>query len=82
MTAFLRQAVLSCLRSDQLFHLFPLVGGIQAELHSHPEAGMHHLHRSPHPQFHVLGADHDIQYRVRRKRRLSLNVTAAGADIA
>ena len=78
----LRQAVLSRLGSDQLFYLLPLIGRVEAELHSHPEAGMHHLHRSPNPQFHVVGADHDIQYRVRRKRRLSLNVTAAGADIA
>src|SRR6185369_8832327 len=73
----LRQTVLSRLRSNQLFYLLPLLGGVEAELHSHPEAGMNHLHRSPNPQFHVVGANHDIQYRVRRKRRLSLYVTAA-----
>ena len=64
MTGFLRQTVLRGLGSDQLLYLLPLIGGVEAELHSHPEAGMHHLHRSPNPQFHVVGADHDIQYRM------------------
>jgi hypothetical protein len=73
---------LSRLRGDQLFYLLPFIGRVETELHTHPEAGMYHLHRSPDPQFHVVSANHDIQRRVCGKWRLSLYVAAARAHVA
>ena len=55
---------------------------IEAELYSHPEAGMRYLHRSSHPQLQILGAHHEIHHGLWRKRSRSFHIAAARAYVA
>src|SRR5439155_8014560 len=70
------------LASDQLFHLFTLLGGFQRELDTHAEAGMCHLHDALHAQLHGKSANDDLDGSPRRKRLRRFHVAAAGTDVA
>src|SRR5438876_10047684 len=70
------------LASDQLFHLFTLLGSLQGELDSHAEAGMCHLHDALHAQLHSKSTNDDLDGSTHRKRLRRFHVAAAGADVA
>src|SRR3989441_1681526 len=70
------------LASDQVFHLFTLLGGFQRELDTHAEAGMCHLHDALHAQLHGKSANDDLDGSTRRKRLRRFHVAAAGTDVA
>src|SRR2546425_3387361 len=70
------------LASDQLLHLFTLLGSLQGELDSHAEARMSHLHHALHAQLHRNSTDDDVDGSTRRKRLRRFHVAAAGADVA
>src|SRR5205823_14816314 len=70
------------LASDQLLHLFTLLGSLKGALDSLAETRMCRLQHALHAQLHRNSTDDDLDGSTRSKRLRRFHIAATGADVA